>query len=414
MRSTSSAHKGLALLLCAVIALEGAGTAGWAFAENPPETCLLIKLSAPSVPEEVARERMAPVPQMLLRDLNVRWAPVPAAPVPQDPKGVFPEADDASLERISRTLAEALRRMERMETREAGISLSRAEDEARGFRLGEATRPLIAEIFLRRGLLSLWEGNSGNAEEMFARSRAIRPDFSPDPALFSPAFRDAWARSGFRPAPEAELLVQSIPPGASIAVDGKPRGTTPGRIRVSSAGTVRIRLAMAGYQDAERTGQWLPGDSESLEWVLGRDRIATLGELLAASPDGKGSGKLLAELAAGAGATRVCLLVLEDRNGKPVARVLSANRGESDPATLGELEWPSGEEGIAEAAGMTAKMLRDAGWPSASRGPQDTDAPWYHKWWAWVLVGAIVVGLAAGGGGGGSSGGSTGTVGVSF
>lgn len=359
---------------------------------------------------------MAAVPRLLLRDLNVRWAAPPAAPVPPDPKGVFPEADDASLERISRTLAEALRKMERMETREAGILLSKAEEEARAVRLGEATRPLIAEIFLRRGLLRLWEGNSGNAEEMFARSRAMRPGFTPDPALFSPAFRDAWARSGSRPAPEAELLVQSIPPGASIAVDGKPRGMTPARIRVSSAGPVRIRIAMGGYQDAERTGQWLPGDSESLEWVLGRDRIATLGELLAASPDGKGSGKLLAELAAGAGATRICLLVLEGRNGKAAVRVLSASRGATDPAMLGEVEWPSGEEGIAEAATMTAKLLRDAGWPAASGGPQDPDAPWYHKWWAWVLLGAIVVGLAAGGGGGGggSSGGSTGTVGVSF
>src|SRR3990170_8799831 len=127
MRSTSSAHRSIALLLCAVLILEGAGMAGWASAENQPEPCLLLKLSGPSVPDEIARQRMAPVPQMLLKDLNVRWTSPPAAPVPQDPKDVFPEPDDPSLERISGTLAEAIRGMERMETENAALLLSKAE-----------------------------------------------------------------------------------------------------------------------------------------------------------------------------------------------------------------------------------------------------------------------------------------------
>ena len=191
MRSTSSAHRAIALLLCAVLVLEGAGMAGWASAENQPEPCLLLKLSGTSVPEEIARQRMAPVPRMLLRDLNVRWTSPAAAPVRQDPKDLFPEPDDASLERISGTLAEALRSMDRVETEDAASLLSKAEGEARKFRLGEGTRPLLAEIFLRRGLLSIWEGNHGGAEELFARSRALRPGFFPDPAMFSPAFREA-------------------------------------------------------------------------------------------------------------------------------------------------------------------------------------------------------------------------------
>lgn len=418
MRSTSSVHRAIALFLCALLVLEGAGMAGWAYAENPPEPCILLKLSGASVPEEVARQRMAPMPQMLLRDLNVRWTPISAAPASPDTKGIIPEADDASLERISRMLADVLRRMEGVETIDASLLLTKAEGEARRFRLGEGTRPLLAEIFLRRGLLSLWEGNPGAAEEMFARSRALRPGFSPDPALFSPAFRESWSRAGSRPAPEAELLIQSIPSGASISIDGRPRGTTPGRIRVSSVVPVRIRLSLPGYHDAEKTGQWLPGDSDSMEWVLTRDRVATLGEMLAESPDGKGSGKLIAEIAAGAGASRVGLLVMEDRNGKTVARVFSTTGGEADPALLGVFEWPSGEDGTSDAAQRTARMLLDAGWPAANVSQRDPRASWYDHWWILVLVGAIGAGVAVGitgsAGKGGSSGGSTGTIGVTF
>lgn len=417
MRSTSSAHRGIALFLCVAFVLQGAGTAGWASAEISPEHCLLLKLSSPSIPGELARERMAPMPRLLLRDLNVRWVPSPVAPVSKEIKEYFPDADDASLESISRSLAEAVRGMERMETQDAARSLARAEEEARKFRLGDGTRPLIAEVFLKRGLLKLWEGDRGAAEELFARSRALRPGFSPDPALFSPAFLDAWSRSGNRPAGDAELLVQSIPPGAAVSIDGISSGATPCRIRVPSAAPVRIRLSLTGYQDAERVGQWLPGDSDSLEWIMGRDRIATLGDLLSSAPDGKGTGKLLTELAIGAGASRAALLVLTERQGTSIARVLSSGVDGKDPVLLGEFEWPSGDDGTTEAAERVGKLLRGAGWPAAPGNPRDEESPWYHKWWIWAFLGVVAIGLAAGGGGGGgggSSGGSSGTIGVSF
>jgi hypothetical protein len=276
MRSTSSAHKVLVLLLCIVLAMEGTVAGALAAPSPSAEPCLLLKFSAPSVSEESARSRLAPIPALLLRDLGVRWvAPPSSGQVPADPKDLYPEADDASLERISGKMAEALRRMERMDTREAAVLLSEAEREARRFRLGDSTRPFFAEIFLRRGLLHLWEGERGKAEEMFARSRLLQPGFSPDPGLFSPAFREAWTRAGERPPPEAELLVQSIPPGASVLLDGKRAGTTPCRIKVSSR-PVRLRLALAGYQEIDKAGV-ASGDSEAIESVLVRDRVATLG-----------------------------------------------------------------------------------------------------------------------------------------
>lgn len=417
MKSTSSARRGPALLLCIVLSLEGPGAAA-AAGDPPAEPCLLLKLAAPSVSEASARSLLAPIPKLLLRDLAVRWVPLPAGGQrPAERKDLFPEADDASLERISGKMAEALRRMDRMETREAAALLSEAEGEARRFRIGNATRPFFAEIFLRRGLLHLWNREREKAEEMFARSRVLQPGFSPDAGLFSPTFRDAWNRAGERPPPESELLVQSIPPGASVFIDGRRAGTTPGRFSVASSGPVRIRIALSGYQDIEKTGQWLPGDSEAIEGILVRDRMATLGDLLAASPDGRGSGPLLAELTAGAGAKRAALLLLEERNGTALLRVFSSRAGNVDPAVLGQLELAPGDEAASEAARKAADWLRNAGWPPAEGSRVDGPAPWYRKWWVWLLIGAAAIGATAGaaGAGGGSGGGSsTGSVGVAF
>jgi len=152
---------------------------------------------------------------------------------------------------------------------------------------------------------------------------------------------------------------------------------------------------------------------------LGRDRVATLGELLAHSPDGKGSGKMLSELAANAGASRVGLLVMEGRSGRTFARILSARRGEADPIFLGEFEWPSGTGGAEEAARSIARMLREAGWPAMSAGHRSAGASWYDNLWILVLLGAVAAGVAVGlsgggGGSGGSSGSTTGTIGVNF
>ncbi|MBI5420421.1 MAG: PEGA domain-containing protein [Deltaproteobacteria bacterium] len=416
MRFTSSAHKGLALVLCAVLAIEWSGAA--VFADSTPEPCLLLKFSDPSIPADLARERLEPLPRLLLRDLSVQWVSPPSeTQAEKGLKELFLEPDDAALERISGRLAEAIRRMDRMETAEAARLLSEAEGQARTFRFGDATRPYFAEIFLRRGLLLLWEGNRGGAEEMFARSRVLRPDFAPDAGLFSPTFRDAWARAGDRSPPEAEILIHSIPPGATVYLDGKTAGTTPGRFKVSARGPVRVRLAYAGYRDVEKTGQWLPGDSEAVEWVLTRDRMATLGEILAASPDGKGSGPLLSELASACGASRVALIVLEDKGNGPAVRLFAARTGDAAPAYLGRFDWPAGDEGTAEAARTAARMLRDAGWPATDESGPKARTPWYSKWWFWAIMSVAAVGAAAGlagGGSGGGSGSSTGTIGVTF
>jgi len=386
-------------------------------AKSPPEPCILLKVSAASIPTEEAKDRLDAMQTLLEDGLHVRWVSSKSVEhVAEEAPEAFPVADEEALEAISKSLGEAIRHMDRMETEAAAAGLADTEERARSFRFGESTRPYLAEVFLRRGILFLWEGYPGKAEETLARSRALRPGFSPDPAMFSPPFLDAWERAGLRPPPQAELLVTSLPPGAKIYLDGAEAGTTPARVHVSDPGPVHIQVLAEGYLRGERTGQWLPGDFDSLEFPLVPDRNAVLAEILSSSPDGKEAGPILSRMIVETGARRVALLLLEEGKGGPVLRVVSQDREQDVPAVLGTVKWNGENEGTGQVAASTIEMLQKAGWP-AQPGTDVALSPWYHKWWFWTLVGVAAVGVAAGiggSGGGESSGSSSGTIGVDF
>ena len=386
-------------------------------AESPPEPCILLKLSAVSMPADKVKSGMDELERMLEEDLRIRWVtPVPAEEAGKETEESFPVADGKALEAISSALGDAIRHMDRMETKEAAAKLSEAETIARSFRFGDTTRPYLAEVFLRRGILYLWEGEPGEAEKMLARSRILRPEFHPDPAMFSPLFLEAWKRSGERPPPQAELLVTSLPPGARIYRNGEEVGTTPGRVRISEPGTVRIRVLAEGYLESGWAGQMIPGDTDALEFPLTRDRNAALAEIVSSSPDGKEAGPLLSRMILETGATRAALLLLGQEEEGPVLSVISLAQGEEVPVFLGTVPWPEDGEGYERAAASTAGMLKSAGWP-AQTGADTAKAPWYHKWWFWTLVGVAVIGAAVGiggSGGGGDSGSSTGSIEVNF
>ncbi len=422
MRFTSSAHKAVAICLVAAL-VRGAAWVPSVRADVPDEPCLLLKVSAASIAEDAAKGRLDAVQALLGRRLRVRWVPPPADGSDEtEGTETFPVADGKALARISGKIKDAIAHMDRMETTEATRSLAEAETTARSFRFGETMRPYLAELFLRKGLLLLWAGKTGRAERMLARARVLRPEFRPDPALFSPPFREAWKRAGERPPLRAEVLVSSLPPGATIRVDGRKAGTTPGRVRIDVLGPVSIRVSAEGYRTAGKTDQWLPGDFGALEFPLVRERKAALTELLFSSPDGGEAAPLLSEMLVETGARRVALLILERRKHGFGLRVLSVGAQGEAPTMLGEVEWPDGDEGDARVAASAAGLLTQAGWPARS-GADKVEAAWYDTWWFWALVGVAVagtaVGIAGGGGGGsaadgGSSGTSTGTIGVDF
>ena len=420
MRSTSRWPNPVALLLCVTLLAQWSVAGFCRAGEVPPEPALLLKFSSPEIPEGTARSILDPLPALLGRELRVLWVPVPEEPAPK-PAGTSPLTlpNDAALRRIAEKVSAASSRMENVENEEAARLLEEAEREARTYRFDESTRPFFSEIFLRKGMLRLREGDVSSADSLLARSRALRPEFTPDPAIFPPQFLAAWERARRRPAPDAEIVVQSFPPGAEIFVDGERRGTTPSRVRIGKAGPHRIRVSHPGYREADREGQWLPGDSEILEFHLPGDRLARLSEIVAGPLKGSGSGPILTEIAASAGASRIAILVLErDTTGDGFrASLFVRDPSGGDAVWLGEEKVAPGKRSAAGVGKWAAPMLVSRGWP-ATHDAADRGEPWYRKWWVWVLAAALVTGIAVaaggGGGGGGGSGGSTGSIGVNF
>jgi hypothetical protein len=418
MKSTSSRHNALAAFLCGVLLAQGTMSGACRAAETAAETALLLKYVSPGIPDETARQILDPLPALLEEGLSVRWVPVPEEPA-AGPEGAarLPLPDDAALRVIAGKLSAASASMEKVERADARRLLDEAEREARSYRFDEAMRPLLSEIFLRKGTLALWEGDAASAESFLARSRALRPDFSPDPALYPPQFLSAWARAAGRPPPEIELLVQSFPAGAGILVDGEKRGTTPSRVRIASPGPHRVRLTYPGYRDVAREGQWLPGDSEILEFTLPGDRVARLGEIVGGPLRGSGSGPILTEIAAAAGAGRVAVVVLEKgESGDALrARLYERPPAGGDAVPIGEKMLSPGKPSADAAAKWAAERMLSAGWPKART--EGRERPWYNNFWLWAAVAGVVaaIAIAAGASGGGSgSGSSTGTVAVNF
>ena len=416
MRSTSSRRSAVALLLCGTLLWRSAPTIA---AEAGPSRApaLLLKYAAPDLPDPSARQVLDPVPAIVAKELRVRWLPLPLEPAGKEPvDGEITVPDDAALRRIAGKVSRAAERMDKVETAAAERILEEAEKECRSYRFTEATRPFLAEIFLRRGILRLWEGKASDAEALLSRVRALRPGFTPDPALFPPQVLSSWEAIRQRPVPEAELLIESLPSGAEIFVDGERRGVTPARVRTKVIGPVRIRVSHAGYRDAETAGQWLPGDTEILRFSLPGDRVARLGELLAGAAQGKGggAGPLVEELSAAAGTSRVAIVMLEKGAGGEGlrARLFAGRPASLDPALLAETSFPDGKRGAEVFGKWVADTLAADGWPRE----ETPERAWYKTPWFWgiLLAVGVAAALGAGGGGGGSGGSSGGTVAVDF
>lgn len=416
MRSTSSRRSAVALLLCGTLLWPPPTVAG-AEAGESTEPALLLKYAAPDLPDRSAREALDPIPAIVAKELRIRWLPVPLEPSGKDPSfGEIPVPDDAALRRIAGMVSRASEQMDKVEGAAAERILEEAEKECRSYRFTEATRPFLAEIFLRRGILRLWEGKASDAEAFLSRVRALRPGFTPDPALFPPQVMSAWKAILQRPVPEAELLIESLPSGAEIFVDGERRGVTPARVRTKNIAPIRIRVSHTGYRDAEATGQWLPGDTEILRFSLPGDRVARLGELLAGAARGKGggAGPLVEELSAAAGTSRVAIVMLEkEARGEGLrARLFAGRPSGHDPAILGEKSFPGGKKGAELSGKWIAETLAADGWPSEA----PLQRPWYKSPWLWgvLIVVGVVTAVGASGGSGGSGGSSGGTVAVNF
>src|SRR5659263_456850 len=157
MRSMPSRRSAVALLLCGTLLWRSPPMVTAAETGGSTEPALLLKYAAPDLPDRSARQALDPIPAIVAKELRIRWLPVPVDPSGKDPStGEIPVPDDAALRRIAAMVSRASERMDKVEGAAASLLLEEAEKECRSYRFTEATRPFLAEIFLRRGILRLW------------------------------------------------------------------------------------------------------------------------------------------------------------------------------------------------------------------------------------------------------------------
>ncbi|HEY5997332.1 MAG TPA: PEGA domain-containing protein, partial [Candidatus Deferrimicrobiaceae bacterium] len=285
---------------------------------------------------------------------------------------------------------------------------------------GEATRPLLADVFLKMATISLWDDDPGKATASLAKARSLHPGFEPDPALYSPRFRELWAGAGSGLPAEAEILIESVPPGARIFIDRQERGVTPRRLKLPAAQSVDLRLEHPGYRASASTRQWLPGDSERIEVLLDGDREARLAAFLEnPAPRIPEAAPIVSEMAAEYGSGRIAILMLDRKPAGEEVRILAASASDPVPRTLGTIRIADSGEGMSTAASGSASLLAGDGWPVRPGEPAiRTGRPWYHSWWFLTGVGLLAAGtavaLSRGGGDDGASSTSTSSTNVNF
>jgi hypothetical protein len=409
MRSTSRRYSPrrratAALLVVSLLALPlPSGGAAPPPGGGGEEGAILLRYSAPGTE---GREGADGVRDAILSSVPVRWIPRPAPEPPEAaPTRVHPDPSPSDLSSLSERIAAAAERMERAEGAEAEEILAAAEGEARRCHAGAPLLPYLADLYLRRGILALWRGDEDGAKRRFAAARTLMPDFRPDPVLFSPPVREGWERAAALAPLPAVLVVDSVPRGASVRVDGKEAGTTPARLSVKGAAPHLLVLSLPGHRSVRIEGSWLPGDEPSLAPSLPVDALAAVGELLPAEGEAPPAAlePLLEGIAAEGGGARVLVAAFAPAPGEGArARLLSWRRGEP-LRDLGFTRPAAGRRDGEEAGREAARLLAGAGWP-APREPREK--AWYHRWWFLGAVGAVlagaVVALAGGGGGGGS------------
>jgi hypothetical protein len=407
MRSTSNALRAGCGALAALLLLES-GVAPARCRAASAEPVLLLKYSSPALSDEAARGRFAGILAAIEGRLDVR----PVAP----PRGnresgpVLPEIDDATLRSTASRVAAAGRKMDRLEIREAERELSAVSRELRRFRLGEATRPLLADVFVKLGTVAAWDGNDSAAATLLAGARSLDPSFAPDPALHSPRFRELWNGPAREVHPEAEVLFETVPPGARILVDGEDRGTTPRRIKVPACRPQTLRLEHAGFQPAIESRQWFPGDVERVEVVLEGDREWRLASSLRApGPGFPEAAPIVSEMAYASGVSRVAILVLDRSGNGEEMKVIAASASDPVPRLAGTVRFGTDEASVRAAVARAPELLAEAGWPALPAPPPGSARPWYHRWWFWTCLGFLAAGAAVALGGGGGDGGDTAT-----
>jgi len=138
------------------------------------------------------------------------------------------------------------------------------------------------------------------------------------------------------------LTIQSEPPGATVYLNGRPRGVTPLEIEHVAAGDQRVNLVKSGYLDNRQVLRLSSGDSRTLRVKLTPGALAPV-QVDTEKPEKKGGSKKalwigVAALAVGGGA----YLATRDTNQAPTASVTIDSGGGAALAGVTRVNFSGG------------------------------------------------------------------------
>ncbi|HEY3354482.1 MAG TPA: PEGA domain-containing protein [Polyangia bacterium] len=243
-------------------------------------------------------------------------------------------------------------------------------------------------------------GRAVEAQHAFERAGDLGMTL-PEPGLLPPEVTAAL-EAGLKAAaarPRRRLVVQTIPTGAELTVDGRPAGRAPAIVSLPQ-GEHYVAAARFGSHPAVRKVAVGPAPEVVLEIALEPASAAELGRQLAALR-ARGALDLADPAVVGAlaqlnGAAEVLTVVRQPLAGRErvaVTRWVPAWRR----AAAAETTVPADPDGRRGAIASLADQL----WPPPPAPPAAPAAarPLWQRWWVWAIVGGTAAAVAAGVGG---------------
>lgn len=122
---------------------------------------------------------------------------------------------------------------------------------------------LLAEALLVRGMAELALGRDEAARESFLAAARLRPERQLEEGRYPPQVRERYEqlRSELRAEPASSLTITTRPGGASLVLDGEPRGSAPDTLYATS-GRHQLRVEAPGYASRTLTVTFDPGGGQ--------------------------------------------------------------------------------------------------------------------------------------------------------
>lgn len=249
---------------------------------------------------------------------------------------------------------------------------------------------------LGRGLFALaattlFEGQSAQADGIFVALALSLPEFVPEATRFpsSVPTRFAAVKRELDERAEGALEVKTAPPGAQVAVDGRPRGTAPLEIPNLADGYHAVTVYRPGYLPFGTIAPVSGGRSSTLDVELELDPaaapLAALAPRLASDP--RGALALAGEL----GVARVAMLRVAPRGADRWMEGLWLDgEGRQVLGRIAEQRLPASLELAAQVV-ADALLASEAGELLAEAPAAPASPPVTERWWFWAAVGGLAV-----------------------